>query len=83
MQPQASQCDIEDPESEFGKPIFRKLLEDQMKQTTHLQIENSGLLDSLKQLKKKIQRSDEQQQKLEKFYSKMKTKKYRNCGVQV
>jgi hypothetical protein len=25
---QGTQCFIEDPETEFGKPIFRKLLED-------------------------------------------------------
>ena len=31
---------------EYEKPVFRKLLEDQMKETTKLQIENSALLES-------------------------------------
>lgn len=78
-----TQTDLPDFEgTEFSKPIFRKLLEDQMKQTTQLQIENQTLLESQKSMKKKMQKMDDQTTKLEKFYQKMKNKKYRNCGTQ-
>lgn len=53
-----------------------------MKQTTQLQIENQTLLESQKSMKKKMQKMDDQTTKLEKFYQKMKNKKYRNCGTQ-
>ena len=53
-----------------------------MKQTTQLQIENSTHLETQKSLKKKIGKLEDHQGKLEKFYLKMKSKKYRNAGTQ-
>lgn len=77
------QCTCQGEEyAEYTKQGYQDILEDQIRQIGILKIENVSLQETLKTEQESSKNLTEKVKKLEKFYSKLKGKKYRNCAIQ-